>query len=402
MKKINKYFRNASSFSLSEELSRYKKMAASIQKDAASTKARKTSPLALIIPFAAASLTPFGMNAQCNGTATPQPDFDFLIDMDGDGTNDFEIASQGNDLFVYLLNATAEVASTPSGNYDYPINFASGASVCSANPNWQDVSEFRNHFSEGVPYGTMEFGGTAGNWAPTATGFLGVRLNGNQLGFIEVNWSGSGAATIGMIGIQTPDNASETCIVAGDCLSLPVELVELEGEMFDTHSELTWSTASEENNKGFEIQRSKNGNIFRTVGFVEGQGNSNTNIDYVFNDKEIRKGTDYYYRLRQIDFWGSRTESDVIHLKAASPAATRLIVSPNPAQKYVDVQFYSESNDNAQLSVFDAMGKLVISKTLGADDKTNVQLDISELPGGNYFLKIQEPHAVEYKQFIKG
>ena len=184
--------------------------------------------------------------------------------------------------------------------------------------------------------------------------------------------------------------------------ALPVELTRFEGIMRTSFAELEWATSSEAENKGFEIQRSRNGELFHTVGFVEGHGYSSSLIEYTFNDKTVRQGVDYYYRLKQINFSGRSENSALINLKALDAEHATLKLSPNPALEYVDVQFYSESNDNAQLSVFDAIGKLVISKTLSPDDKTNLQLDISELPGGNYFLKIEEPHAVEYKQFIKG
>ncbi|MCK7525628.1 MAG: hypothetical protein MZV64_52510 [Ignavibacteriales bacterium] len=66
---------------------------------------------------------------------------------------------------------------------------------------------------------------------------------------------------------------------------------------------LTWNTATEVNNQGFEIQRKTTGE-FERVGFVEGKGTTTEVQNYLFRDKDLLSGN-YTYRLKQMDFDGS-------------------------------------------------------------------------------------------------
>lgn len=422
MKKINKYIRDAGTPSLREELKRYKTTAQAFRQQPTAKTAKKMSPLAAIIPFAAASLTPFAISAQCNpiiqlGPGQGNPGTHFIIDIDGDGGTDFHIdADQAApaDLYVKVHNASAEVVATPGYfNAGMGIQYYSASRFATNNPiaesaAWKGFATMPivNTF----PQATMAFNNTAGAWQAgggTQTGFLGVRINGTQLGFIQVSWTdatGTLSVNAALSGTQTPGNATgmgSSVIEAGICASLPVELTRFEGKMRSSHAELAWTTASEADNKGFEIQRSKDGKNFETVGFVAGQGNSTIDVDYSFNDEGIRKGVDYYYRLQQFDFWGRSTASEVINLNALE-TDTRLNISPNPvAGEFITVDYQSEGNSSAELTVFDARGQQLINQNLDADSKSNFQLNIKELPSGSYFLKVEDAGIVEYRQFIK-
>ncbi|MEH0155021.1 hypothetical protein V6R21_12820 [Limibacter armeniacum] len=82
---------------------------------------------------------------------------------------------------------------------------------------------------------------------------------------------------------------------------LPVELIFFSGNRNSESVSLNWATASEENNSHFEIERSADGKTFEKVGEVEGSGNSQTRIDYKFEDNFNSFNT-IYYRLKQVDF----------------------------------------------------------------------------------------------------
>lgn len=109
--------------------------------------------------------------------------------------------------------------------------------------------------------------------------------------------------------------------------SLPVELINFELQNSNGSALLNWTTASERNNQGFEIQHSSNGFKWDRIGFVAGAGNSNQIIDYEFKHQNPPAGTNYY-RLNQIDFDGNFSFSKVKAMKIN--LAVNLSVYPNP------------------------------------------------------------------------
>ncbi len=81
----------------------------------------------------------------------------------------------------------------------------------------------------------------------------------------------------------------------------PVELVSFNASVKNNSVLLSWKTATEVNNYGFEVERSSNNETFTRYSFVQGSGNSNSDKHYSFTDKNLQNGT-YYYRLKQIGY----------------------------------------------------------------------------------------------------
>ena len=96
-------------------------------------------------------------------------------------------------------------------------------------------------------------------------------------------------------------------------ISLPIELLYFKGVPSERHNHLTWSTASEHNNHYFEIEKTLDGIEFNTINRINGSGNSQTKIDYKFDDYNIDNNINYY-RLKQVDFDGKFQYSDVISI----------------------------------------------------------------------------------------
>ena len=151
---------------------------------------------------------------------------------------------------------------------------------------------------------------------------------------------------------------------------LPVKLVSFTAEYNGQNVLLKWTTASEINNDRFEIERSDNGSDFHLITKIKGAGNSNSNKNYEYNDKELSSGT-FYYRLKQIDYDG---KYEYFEIKAVSiPVAESpcdLIIKPNPCVGKCEISFENcnlEEFQNARFSLFDAMGNAVftsVSKTV--------------------------------------
>jgi hypothetical protein len=143
---------------------------------------------------------------------------------------------------------------------------------------------------------------------------------------------------------------------------------------------LTWHTASEVNNKGFDIER-LNGNDWENIGFVKGNSKAST---YTFTD--ITPLNTSYYRLRQMDNDGKKTLSKVVSI--ATKSTGKLAVYPNPVTNILTIETELVGN----LQIFNLLGQQVLT------GKTAQQLDVSALPKGTYFLKIGEEQAKFVKQ----
>ena len=174
--------------------------------------------------------------------------------------------------------------------------------------------------------------------------------------------------------------------------ALPVELTTFEGRMQEATSILNWETASELNNKGFEIEHSTDGRTFAFVDFVLGNGTTQTVSEYSFIHKDPTAG-DNYYRLKQIDFDGAFEYSDIVYLENTKNDAPGTIY-PNPAVSEVTYE-----GAPATLSVYDALGQLVLQELAEVERTT---LDISQLQTGVYFMEITtDSNEITVKRFMK-
>jgi hypothetical protein len=167
--------------------------------------------------------------------------------------------------------------------------------------------------------------------------------------------------------------------------ALPVELSRFEGNTKGTFNELTWQTASEINNKGFEIERSKDGVRFEKIGFVEGNGTSRTIQNYTFDDKKPFNGLSYY-RLKQVDNNGDFEYSKIITV--TQKGKIEASVFPNPSNGFVTVSGIEEMEKESFI-LANAMGQ-----TLTTTVDYNGQLDMTFLPTGVYYLRVLSTQQV--------
>ncbi|MBI1227901.1 MAG: T9SS type A sorting domain-containing protein [Bacteroidetes bacterium] len=162
--------------------------------------------------------------------------------------------------------------------------------------------------------------------------------------------------------------------------ALPVELLDFSAKPNEETVELKWSTASENDNKGFQIEHSLDGKIWKNIGYVNGNGNNLHFAEFHFSHVDPAIGVNYY-RLKQEDYSGSFEYSKTISVKMKNRAFEDATVSvfPNPASNWLVIG--SEIQSIAQIEIYDVNGKLV-SKFENAPT-----LDISQLPTGSYFLR---------------
>jgi hypothetical protein len=177
---------------------------------------------------------------------------------------------------------------------------------------------------------------------------------------------------------------------------LPVELVSFTGRLEGNYTILNWETASEFNNDLFEIERSVDVNDFEKIGTIKGHGNSNIPLAYQFTDQLTTSGT-YYYRLKQIDFDGTTSYSNIIAVYFEFDV--QIMVYPNPAQDWIIIQA-KNAKTSYRIQIFSISGNLILEELLENRDGQH-QVDIRNLPKGVYFVSIYGSERLMTHQFVK-
>lgn len=173
---------------------------------------------------------------------------------------------------------------------------------------------------------------------------------------------------------------------------VPVELVSFLSEVFGNKVNLSWITASEINNYGFQVERrNTESNDWVNVGFVNGNGNSTETQFYSFSDNPVAVGK-YFYRLKQIDFSGSYEYSSEVEA-IIREVLNEFILNqnfPNPFNPSTKIRFSIPQNGFTRLKVFDVLGNEVSSIIEGELSAGNyeLQFDASGLSSGTYFYSL--------------
>jgi hypothetical protein len=163
---------------------------------------------------------------------------------------------------------------------------------------------------------------------------------------------------------------------------LPVELVAFEGAATKNSINLEWKTASEQDNKQFEVEHSLDGQTFSQIGVVEGHGNSSSPIAYQFIHQSPVSSSNYY-RLKQVDFSGSFEYSKVIAVTytGAANAAPQVVVYPNPCENGdCNIRVSNVNSDSETLlELKDMSGRVVLRKMIQHQGKPDMALTLQEL-----------------------
>lgn len=190
----------------------------------------------------------------------------------------------------------------------------------------------------------------------------------------------------------------------------PVELIAFHAIAEEKGVRLVWQTASESNNFGFEIEHSRDGQRFETIGFVLGHGTSNTTHLYDFLHETHEPGL-HAYRLKQIDTDGSFTYSGVVEVKLSAPASFTLLPSyPNPlslasGRGQTNITVDLPQSADIRIAVYDLLGREVIHLFSGAqmagrhtflwDGRSNTGLLV---PTGTYFIRAETPDGAQLQK----
>ena len=215
----------------------------------------------------------------------------------------------------------------------------------------------------------------------------------NGVSYVQFNGIQSFSGGTGGVGFNTGFNG----------VSLPVQLVSFTAEPFNNEFIRTqWSTASEINNKGFEIERSTDGITFESIGWVDGAYNSNTVKNYSFDDLGAVSNTIYYYRLKQIDIDGKYTYSNIASATLMGPKGFALEgIRPNPATDKLSIYVVSQSNIKSTITATDMLGREILNKDWELSSGYNgTELDVSSFASGTYIFTISSENIITSKRII--
>jgi len=208
--------------------------------------------------------------------------------------------------------------------------------------------------------------------------------------------------TSGTVGWSTSWNSPIIYKYVGPPMPVPVELTLFAAVPKGNEIILSWSTATELNNLGFEIQRSIEGNEFFTIGFVNGHGTTTEQQNYTYTDKNLENG-EYYYRLKQVDYDGSYEYSDVVEVDFAAFNSYLLEQNyPNPFNPTTTISFNVAEKSNVKISILNSIGE-ELAEVLNEEKEAGyhqVEFNAANLPSGVYFYQLEAGEFISTKKMI--
>lgn len=171
---------------------------------------------------------------------------------------------------------------------------------------------------------------------------------------------------------------------------LPITISSLRSKRENNSNHLLWTTATEENNLGFDLEMSADGAYFKKIAFIESKavnGNSSATLSYSYDDSKAYP-TNIFYRLKQIHKDGKLFYSNVVITKSSPSGLQITSLFPNPVSRDLTLQLYSVVNEKVSIIVTTIAGKSILNKTLSLrTSNNNIKLNTSSLPAGTYLLK---------------
>jgi Pregnancy-associated plasma protein-A/Secretion system C-terminal sorting domain len=289
-----------------------------------------------------------------------------IIDRAGTGATAFWNNTPSN----YLMDKTFHVLPTnnnPSGSYNITLYYTQTEVNGWQTATGQNLANIQlvkttNPISSVTPSNPTA-GGT------TAMGIPSITSVGTNTGLsynFTTGFSGFGAGVMGTI--------------------LATESLNFEGHLFNNHASLDWTTSSEENVSGFEIERSYDAVLFTELGFTAAVGNSASKKDYFFNDPDPALAISYY-RLKQINSDNSFQYSKVILIRSTNDDFK---VLNNPFVNTLDIQLDKIPTGPVFIRLSDVTGRELYRTTTNPSESERIEINLSgcNLSQGIYLLEV--------------
>ena len=180
-------------------------------------------------------------------------------------------------------------------------------------------------------------------------------------------------------------------------LVLPASLINFQGHLNNNQILLNWSTASEQNSKNFDIEKSTDGSHYYLVGSQIGAGNSTSQKNYSLTDKQVSELN--YYRLKMVDIDGNFQYSQTILIKDPS-ARQNVWVLSNPFENSVRIRF-AKTPERVLCDLVNAMGAKVYQKNFTGAVELTLDCSATQLAAGVYFLRVNADGQLFIRKLIK-
>jgi len=188
-------------------------------------------------------------------------------------------------------------------------------------------------------------------------------------------------------GGDSPGSYSGASVSLG--VALYVDYIHIAAQQKNNTIVLSWATATEVNNDRFEVQKMFRSNEFVTLGSLKGNGSTNLEMHYRYQDHVPLAGSNYY-RIRQVDFDGKESFSETISVIYMPPQP---LIYPNPATTTLHISYLPEKS---KLNIYSLDGKINLPV------ESSKRLNIERLENGHYFLLIRIPNQkVISTRFVK-
>lgn len=191
-------------------------------------------------------------------------------------------------------------------------------------------------------------------------------------------------------------------------IPLPVELVSFTAKVVSGNVVLNWTTETEVNNYGFEIERASAAphKSWEKIGFVEGSGNSNSIKHYSFSNNKFLSGLEYYYRLKQIDTDGQYEYSNEVSVTLSVDNYELFQNYPNPFNPSTTISFSIPEEAFVKLKINDVLGNevaVLVNERLSEghyETVFNASTVRDGLPSGIYFYSIETGSYIKTRKMI--
>jgi parallel beta-helix repeat protein len=254
-------------------------------------------------------------------------------------------------------------------------------------------------------YWSMSQNGISGFTCDISFTYTDADVEGTESNIFSMKYNGSwlklnAANTVSNLLSGTVTSFSDA--TGGEEGSLPIELILFTAKYTDKGILIEWATASEINNDYVDIQRSEDAVSFHDLHRIIGIGNTNIVNNYSFLDSDISKSTKYY-RLKQVDYDGAVSYSDIISVQANSLVGLNgdlFKFYPNPAKE--NLVFSNKYKGSIQVDVINVFGQNVLSKSINnQSDNAVYTFNISFLENGTYIVCVNTSDGSYYYRIVK-
>ncbi len=185
--------------------------------------------------------------------------------------------------------------------------------------------------------------------------------------------------------------------------ALPVQMIFFQADAINnSYIRLTWATAIEVNNKGFDVERSIDGQTWTKVSFVEGHNNATTQNNYSYNDMDVTAGIVYYYRLKQVDNDGAFEYTDIVTAKLNGETTFSVKdFIPNPTMDKTNLIITAVKDQEISVVFYNIVGQKVLeSNTMVNKGANQLEFSLEKLAAGTYTAVVSAANEVYTKKIV--